>query len=472
MQINDDEIRKTAMALPVHRRHLLTVGFGGLFGLNLPNLLKADETGPEKGLKPRVKSVIFLHQWGGPSHIDTFDMKPDAPVGMRGDFNPISSSIPGVTICEHMPRFSKVLHHFTQIRTMQHRIKNHNAAGYYCISGHAPPIDDQRLRDSQELYPAIGSVVSRFRPGSDPALPSFVSYPHKIADGSQTPGQFASFLGKAYDPFYIGQDPNRPDFRLPELSLPENMPLSRLDDRRGLVRMIDQQARLLDSSAAAVGVDRFQDRAISMLTSSKLKNAFDLSQEPEKLRDAYGRTTYGQSCLLARRLVESGVRFVTVYFARSIGNGGKGGDGGWDTHKQNFRDLKNRLMPITDQTIPTMIEDMASRGMLEDTLLVWTGEMGRAPKIGDQDPQGRGHWPMCYTALIAGGGSKAGLIYGASDKTGAFPTTAPVRPDDLSATIFKSLGIDPATEMVDTLGRPLPISSGRSLALRFLVLIC
>lgn len=143
-----------------------------------------------------------------------------------------------------------------------------------------------------------------------------------------------------------------------------------------------------------------------MLTSSKLKNAFDLSQESDKLRDAYGRTTYGQSCLLARRLVESGVRFVTVYFARSIGNGGKGGDGGWDTHKQNFRDLKNRLMPITDQTIPTMIEDMASRGMLDDTLLVWTGEMGRAPKIGDQDPQGRGHWPMCYTALIAGGGAK------------------------------------------------------------------
>lgn len=457
---NIDEIARTASNLPIHRRHLLTVGFGGLYGLTLPGLLKA-EAAKKDDLSPRVKSVIFLHQWGGPSHIDTFDMKPDAPSNMRGDFRPIASSLPGVTICEHLPRFSKVLHHFAQVRTMHHRMKNHNSAGYYSLSGHVPPLDDQRLRDSQELYPAMGSVVARFRPVEDPALPTFVSYPHKIADGSQTPGQFASFLGKAYDPFYIGQDPNSPDFRLPELSLPDTMPLDRLNDRRGLVRLIDKQARLLETSAAAGGIDRFQDRAVAMLTSPRLKQAFDLSQEPDKLRDAYGRNTYGQSCLLARRLVEAGVRFVTVYFSRSIGNGGSGGQGGWDTHKQNFADLKNRLLPMTDQTIPTMIEDMAARGLLENTLLVWTGEMGRAPKIGDQDPQGRGHWPMCYTALLAGGGVNGGMIYGASDKTGAFPTTGPTRPDDLAATIFRSLGIDPATEMIDTLGRPLPAATGQ-----------
>lgn len=453
---------RTSLALPVSRRHLLTAGFGGLFGLNLPRLLAADEKNAT-GLAPRVKSVIFLHQWGGPSHIDTFDMKPDAPAGMRGDFSPISSSVPGLNLCEHLPRFSKILHQFAQVRTVQHRMKNHNSAGYYSLSGHIPPLDDQRLRDSQELYPAMGSVVSRFRPVTDQALPTFVSFPHKIADGSQTPGQFASFLGKVHDPFFVGQNPNSPEFRLPELSLPETMSLARLDNRRDLVRMIDEQARLLENSAAASGVDRFQDRAISMLTSPRLKAAFDLSQESDAIRDAYGRTTYGQSCLLARRLVESGVRFVTVYFARSIGNGGKGGDGGWDTHKQNFSDLKNRLLPMTDQTVPTLMEDLKVRGLLDDTLVVWTGEMGRSPRIGDQDPQGRGHWPMCYTALFAGGGVKGGLVYGASDKTGAFPTTAPVRPDDLSATIFRSLGIDPATEMIDTLGRPLPASTGRSL---------
>jgi hypothetical protein len=461
--IQTDEMRRTGLNLPVHRRHLMTIGFGGLYGLTLPRLLRAEAARSAVGPTPRVKSVIFLHQWGGPSHIDTFDMKPDAPANMRGEFDPIASSIPGTTICEHLPRFSKVLHRFAQVRTMHHRMKNHNAAGYYSLSGHVPPLDDQRLRDSQELFPAMGSVVSRFRPVDDPALPTFVSYPHKIADGSQTPGQFASFLGKAHDPFYVGQDPNSPDFRLPELSLPETMPLGRLDDRRELVRLIDRQARLLETSAAAGGIDRFQDRAMAMLTSPNLKHAFDLSQEPAALRDSYGRHTYGQSCLLARRLVESGVRFVTVYFARSIGNGGKGGAGGWDTHKQNFSDLKDRLLPMTDQTVPTLIEDMAARGMLKDTLVVWTGEMGRAPKIGDQDPQGRGHWPMCYTALLAGGGVKGGMIYGASDKTGAFPTTAPTRPDDLSATIFRSLGIDPASEMIDTLGRPLPASTGQSI---------
>lgn len=457
-----EELLRTAASLPVYRRHLITAGFGGLFGLNLPQLLKAADS-DKFAPKPRVKSVIFLHQWGGPSHIDTFDMKPDAPVGMKSEFKPIASSIPGVNICEHLPRFSKILHKFAQVRTVQHRMKNHNSAGYYSLTGHIPPLDDQRLRDSQELYPAMGSVVSKFRPVDDPAMPSFVSYPHKIADGSQTPGQFASFLGKVYDPFYVGQDPNSSDFQLPELSLPDTMSLSRLDDRRGLVRLIDRQSRLLENSASATGVDRFQDRALAMLTSPKLKNAFDLSEEPDKLRDAYGRTTYGQSCLLARRLVESGVRFVTVYFSRSIGNGGKGGDGGWDTHRQNFSDLKNRLLPMTDRTIPTLIEDLESRGLLDETLVVWTGEMGRSPRIGDQDPQGRGHWPICYTALFAGGGINGGLIHGTSDKTGAFPTTAPVRPDDLAATIFRSLGIDPETEMVDTLGRPLPASTGRSI---------
>ena len=226
-------------------------------------------------------------------------------------------------------------------------MKNHNSATYYSLTGHAPPLDDIRLRDTQELYPAYGSTVARLKPVEDPAVPTFVSFPHVLRDGSVTPGQTASFLGKPFDPFFIGQDPNGSDFRLPELSLPASLPLDRLDDRRGLLRMIDRQAELLGWSDTARGIDAFYDRALTMLASPKVKKAFDLTQEPAKLRDAYGRTTYGQSCLLARRLVEAGVRFVTVYYSNSIG--GKG-SGGWDTHGDNFNQLKNRLLPITDQT--------------------------------------------------------------------------------------------------------------------------
>ena len=199
------------------RRGLLRVGAAG--GLTLPGLLGAAARG--SGASPRAKNLLFLHQWGGPSHIDTFDLKPDAPDGIRGAFKPIATELPGLHVTEHLPRFSKVLGRFAQIRSVHHRMKNHNSAGYYSLTGHAPPIDDQRLRDTQELYPAYGSTIAKLRPADDPAVPSFVSFPHTIRDGSVTPGQTASFLGKAYDPFFVGQDPNRSGFRLPELSLPE-----------------------------------------------------------------------------------------------------------------------------------------------------------------------------------------------------------------------------------------------------------
>ena len=445
------------------RRSMLRVGTAGVVGLNLPTLLRAAESGGA-GPGAKAKHVIFLHQYGGPSHIDTFDMKPGAPAGIRGEFAPIASSTPGVTLTEHLPRFAGVLGRFAQVRSVHHSMKNHNSAGYYSLTGHAPPIDDQRLRDTKELYPACGSTVARLRPIDDPAMPTFVSFPYTIRDGSVTPGQTASFLGKEYDPFFVGQDPAAPDFRLPELSLPTSLPLDRLDDRRGLLSAIDAQGDLLAWSAEARGVDAFYGRALSMLASKQVRRAFDLTEEPDALRDAYGRTTYGQSCLLARRLVEAGTRFVTVYFSASIG--GKG-SGGWDTHQNNFNDLKNRLLPMTDQTVPTLIEDLASRGLLDETLVVWVGEFGRAPKIGDRDGKGRTHWPQCYTALFAGGGITPGAIYGSSDRIGAYPASDPVRPDDLAATIYWALGIDPATEFHDTLGRPLPIAAGKPITTIF-----
>ncbi|HEV3121090.1 MAG TPA: DUF1501 domain-containing protein [Isosphaeraceae bacterium] len=446
------------------RRKLIKVGTAAFAGLNLPALLRAAES---SGRAAKAKHVIFLHQFGGPSHLDTFDMKPDAPDGIRGEFKPIASATPGIRLTEHLPRMAKVLHHFAQVRSVHHRMKNHNSATYYSLTGHAPPLDDIRLRDTLELYPSYGSVVSKFRPSEDPAVPSHVAYPYVLRDGSVTPGQTASFLGKPFDPFFIGQNPASPEFRLPELSLPASLPLERLDDRRGLLRSIDQESELLEWSATAQGIDKFYDRALAMLASPRVKEAFDLSLEKAALRDAYGRTPYGQSCLLARRLIEAGVRFVTVYYSATIG--GKG-NGGWDTHGDNFNQLKNRLLPVTDQTLPTLIDDLAARGLLEETLIVWMGEFGRTPRVMNTKQfgaDGRDHWPFCYTVLMAGGGIRGGAIWGSSDRIGAYPASLPVQPDDIAATMFWALGIDPATEVYDTLGRPLAIAAGKPLTTLF-----
>jgi hypothetical protein len=448
----------------VNRRQLLMAGSAGLAGLSLPALLRAEQT---SAARPRARHIIFLHQFGGPSHLDTFDMKPKAPSGIRGEFQPIATGQPGLSVSEHLPRFATVIDQFAQVRSVNHRMRNHNSATYYSLTGHAPPLDDIRLRDTQELYPAYGSTVARLNPSDDRAVPSFVSFPHVLRDGSVTPGQQASFLGKAFDPFFIGQDPGRSDFKLPELSLPSSMSVERLDDRRGLQRLIDSQSDLTSWSATAHGIDAFYTRALTMLRSPTVKRAFDLTQEPGKLRDAYGRSTYGQSCLLARRLVEAGVRFVSVYFSASIG--GKG-NGGWDTHGDNFNQLKKRLLPVTDLAVPTLIEDLKVRGLLDETLVVWMGEFGRTPKVENTKqfgPDGRGHWPNCYTVLFAGGGITPGAIYGSSDRIGAYPATDPVSPDDIAATMFWALGIDPATEVTDTLGRPLPIAAGKPITRLF-----
>jgi hypothetical protein len=431
----------------------LKIGAMGLMGLETI----AHAAGPRR---PRAKSVIFLHQFGGPSHVDTFDMKPHAPAEVRGEYRPIRTSAPGIVVCDRLPRTARVMDKVTLVRSIRHEMKNHNSAGYYSLTGVAPPLDDQRLRDSRELYPAYGSVVDRFAP-SRAGTPTFVSYPHVIADGSITPGQHASFLGPTHDPFFINQDPNAADFRLPELSLPGNVNLQRLENRREVMNLIDRSAGVLEMSARARGIEAHYQRALTMLTSPSFRQAFELSREPASLRDRYGRTTYGQGCLLARRLVETGVRFVTVYFAATIG-GQSFVQGGWDTHGFNnnpmYPVLNNYLLPITDQTLPALLEDLDSRGLLEDTLVAWMGEFGRSPRI--NNIAGRDHWPQCYTALLAGGGVKRGFVYGSSDRLGAYPSTNAVRPEDLTATLYHLLGIDTHTEVRDALNRPLPISTG------------
>ena len=444
------------------RRHALKVGGLGLLGLTLPKLLQAESlrtaSASARAPKARAKSVIFLYQFGGPSHIDMFDMKPDAPEGVRGLHKPIATKADGITVSEHLPRLAKVMDKVTLIRSMHHQMHNHNPASYYALTGHAPPVDDITLRDSPELFPAYGSVVDDLAPGSG-EMPSSVALPWVIGDGTITPGQEASFLGKMHDPLLVTRDPNKPDFKLPELNLPANVSYERLMHRRSIQKIIDKQSSLLEHSAQARGMDAYYDKALAMLDSPKLRDAFNLAAESDAVRDSYGRTTYGQSCLLARRLVEAETRFVTVYFSPNIG-----GDvgSGWDTHGNNgtkmFPVIEKYHLPITDNTLPTLLEELDARGLLDTTLVIWMGEFGRTPKINDR--ASRDHWPQCYTVLLAGGGVKRGFVYGESDKTASFPSKDPVRPEDLAATIYYLLGIDPHTEVYGAGNRPVLISEG------------
>ncbi|MGD9647216.1 MAG: DUF1501 domain-containing protein [Pirellulales bacterium] len=477
--------RFVAQQQGVSRRALLEAGGRGLLGVGLAPLaaaamagkLGAGELRPQRDpagltagapanskhtrppLAPRAKSVIFLYQFGGPSHVDLLDRKPQAPDQVRGPLAGIATTLAGVETCEQLPRLARVLDKVTLVRSVHHGFKNHNPASYYALSGHAPPVDDIRLRESLDLYPAYGSVVDRLAPAARD-LPTFVSYPHVIRDGENTPGQWASFLGHRHDPLFFRADPNAPDFRLPELSLPEGISPGRLADRRQLQALIDGQTRLRETLAGAGLGDQY-DRAVELIGSARVREAFNLAAEPDKVREQYGRTTYGQGCLLARRLVEAGVRFVNVYFSPNIG-GQSYTSGGWDTHGFNntrmYPILKAWQLPITDQTLPTLLIDLDERGLLDETLVVWMGEFGRTPTINKS--AGRDHWPSCYTVLLAGGGLKRGYVHGASDRDGATPDLDPVRPDDLAATIYWLLGIDPASEVLGPNERPLRISGG------------
>jgi hypothetical protein len=450
---------------PLSRRRALQIGGLGLLGLTQPRILRAAE---HSGSHPTAtaKSVIFLYQFGGPSHVDTFDLKPKAPDGIRTKFDSIATSLPGLRICDHLPETAKVMDKVTLIHSVTHTMKNHNSASYYALTGHEPPSDDIRLRDSDDLFPAYGSVVSRFHSGAHrpDEIPAFAAFPHVIRDGSVTPGQRATFLGKAHDPLLITEDPNDERFQLPELSLPDGITHERLSSRREIQRLVNRQTGLMEFSAQAQGLDAYYERALSMLTSSRVRDAFDLTAEPDAVRDRYGRTTYGQSCLLARRLVEAGVTFVNVYFSSSIGGRSKT-SGGWDTHgfdnTRAYEIMPEWQLPQTDHTLPVLLNDLDERGLLDETLVVWMGEFGRTPKINGNIS--RDHWPQCYTVLLAGGGVKRGFRYGESDAHGAYPATDPVKPGDLAATMYYLLGINPQTEMRDGFDRPFPLANGQPL---------
>ncbi len=432
----------------VTRRAILRVGAVGLTGLSLPSVLRAEKAG--KAHKATAKSVIMLFQFGGPSHLETFDAKPDAPAEVRGEFKAIKSKTPGLLVTEHLPKLAARSDMYAVVRSVAHNKSSHNSGAYYSLTGREPLINIVTANAAATDFPHPGSIVDRFRP-AEGKVPSFVSLPTMIADGPfRTPGEFAGLLGKAHDPLWVLNDPNADDFKVTELAPPVGVDVGRLADRKAIQADLAGLSDLADRTADVRGMRDYQARALDILTSAKTQQAFAIKDEKPALRDRYGRHTYGQSVLLARRLVEAGVRFVTVYYSRGIR--------GWDMHDTLFPTMKNTLLPHTDGTVSALLDDLKDRGLLDETLVYWTGDFGRTPKVNDK--AGRDHWPQCQSIVLAGGGIRGGITYGASDPTGAFPKDDPLRPDDITATVFHALGLDPATEIRDQLGRPVPISAG------------
>ncbi|MBW3539698.1 MAG: DUF1501 domain-containing protein [Planctomycetes bacterium] len=448
------------------RREVLKVGALGTLGFGLADLLRlapqANAASPAAGGKAKpVRAVILLQKYGAPSQIDTWDMKPEAPPEIRGEFAAIPTAIPGYRVCEHMPFAAKHVGRMTIVRSMAHTVANHNPATYYSLTGRTSEADVVQVGSKPDDWPNMGAALAKLRPG-DGRLPESVVLPHLTYDQIYTtPGQFGGILGKRYDPFVIAQDPSRTDFSVETLQLPQGLSIDRLDDRRRLLEAVDRQQRNVEQTAAVVGMDQYYDRAWSLLTSPDAKRAFDINAEPDAVRDRYGRNIVGQSMLLARRLVEAGVSFVTCYHGLNPGD-----LSGWDTHTDNFNGLKNRLLPPDDRGFAALIEDLDERGLLDSTLLVWGGEFGRSPKIGKPAvteriaPAGRDHWPFAYSIALVGGGVKQGHVCGRTDHIGAYPVGTPYGPEDLAATIFWALGIDPRTHIHDRLGRPFPLAEG------------
>ncbi|MSQ95653.1 MAG: DUF1501 domain-containing protein [Gemmataceae bacterium] len=447
------------------RRELLTVGGVSLLGLSLPDVLRyqARAQSPRQHHGAgfgRAQSLIFLYLQGSPSHIDTWDPKPDAPAEVRGEFDPIATTAPGMMLSEVLPRLSHQAHRFTLVRSLGVKprgLANHGAAIYMLMTGYDPSNftpTGLSVPPSREDLPSVGALVARFRPSQRGAM-SNVSLCGPVREGSVTGvGQFAGILGGAYNPFQMYDDPTLP-LPLQSLSLPTDITLGRLQAR------IDLRGRLGNGIALGqADFDGYYQQAFSLIESASAASAFRIDLETPTMRESYGLTKWGQSCLLARRLIERGSRFVQVNWpSGSDTEPAAGPDGSWDTHRNNFPMLRDWRCPVFDRALSALLEDLASRGLLESTLVVAVGEFGRSPRIGapttnNVGPGGRDHWPACYTCLLAGGGIPGGRVYGASDRHGAYPERQPVHPYDLLCTLYHALGIDQATEYRDHLQRP------------------
>ena len=428
---------------------MLQVGGLGLLGLSLPRLLEAEARAAESGTTARADSCILLFLNGGASHLDMWDMKPDAPEGIRGEFKPITTTAPDIQVCEHMPRLSQHMHHATLVRSMHHSVNNsHALAVYASLTGHDRGELPGVMGTGSSDYPTIGSLLSKVRPPNRAIVPH-VCLPYITKEGLNgppQPGFFGGMIGRAYDPLFVLKDPNAPSFSVPELTLLADVSLDRLAARKELFGAIDGQFNLGPGRSAYDSMDGFRRKALGLLTSERTQRALRISDEPPATRERYGRNIYGQSVLLARRLVEAGTRMVTLSWAPHA-------NATWDTHKDNFGILKKTLLPQFDAACASLIEDLHARGLLDRTLVAVLGDFGRSPKV-NSEGAGRDHWNYCYTIMLAGGGVKPGYVFGASDKTGAFPARDALLPGDIVATIYHLLGVPIEYDLRDQLNRP------------------
>jgi hypothetical protein len=457
------------IARHIQRRTFLAASTLGFAGLQLPGLVQARRPDGRARTK-QAKSTILIWLSGGASHIDSWDLKPDAPVEYRGEFRSVETSAPGVRLCEYLPHLSRQAHHLAVVRSLGHYARgtnDHHAGYYYNLTGHAPDPTFRQLLNNRTPYPSdwpfIGSVVAYKRP-PHAHLPSLITLPQKTGAPQFTrPGQFAARLGLAYDPVYVQGTFERPlDFIIPELTLHGDVDGQRLQSRQELLYVVDEAVRAAERNAATKGYSRQQERAFSLLASPHLKSAFDLSKEPLKVREKYGPTLNGMSVLMARRLVEAGVPFVTVFTKEDPALDALCKSGGsWDTHGNNFGCLRDRLLPEFDRYYSALLEDLHDRGLLDETLVMVNSEMGRAPKIGDVRSggvkgAGRDHWTHCMSILFAGGGIRGGQTYGTSDKVAAYPADKAVAPEDIAKTVYYAMGID-NLDAVDREGRPFDL---------------
>jgi hypothetical protein len=416
----------------VSRRTLLEVGSLALGGFTLADFLRARAQAgtPDSA---RDTAVIQIFMGGGPSHIDMYDLKPEAPAEVRGEFRPISTSLPGVQISEHLPHMSRVLEHVAIVRSVTHANAGHLPASHWMMTGYQPG-----PATTSNVNPSCGALVARARGPNAEGMPPYVSIPRRQLLGA------AAYLGAAYNPFTTESDPNSPTYAVQNLNLPLGMDARRLRDRRSLLRGLDRMRADVDNHGELAGIDKFSREAMEIVTSSRAQQAFDISREDAATRDRYGRTQAGQGCLLARRLVEAGVTFVTVL---------SGGE--WDTHVNNFSILKNKSLPAFDRALAALVSDLHERSLDRRVLVLVTGEFGRTPLINAQ--AGRDHWPGAFSVVFAGGGLRVGQVVGATDSRAMRPITRAYSPGDLLATVYNFLDIDTRREFVDRSGRPVRI---------------
>ena len=450
---------------PIRRRSLLQAGAAAFTGLGMADLLRLQALGADaKSAGPEDPAVIFLWLPGGPPHMETFDMKPEAPEDYRGAFRPIKTNVSGIDICEHLPRLAKLADKYTLIRSIAHDFADHGGGHKRFMTGRDPKEPVGFIND----YPAVGSMIAKMQERRNTGVPNYVVGVDAGRQGIDTFSLGTAYLGPAYSPFWVAGDPSDAGFAVQNLGLAKDME-QRLDDRASLLGGLDRLRRDIDKSGTLVATDSFNERAIDLLTSPKARAAFDLSQEDPKLRERYGDHPWGQRAIMARRLVEAGVSFVTMIlenpFCKQV-PWIKNGVYNWDSHAVNchlFDDALVRL-PIFDRTVAALIEDIYARGLDKRVLVVVTGEFGRTPRITQQVGSqtgvmqpGRDHWPGAMSVLVFGGGMRTGQVVGATNGKGEYPVDRPLTPNDLWATVFRHLRIDPNHAFPDHHGRPMPI---------------